>query len=187
MPQLGFGSPTKNKKADLPRWIFHDLSTWSQIPFLYTQKVQSAVRAIRRDAERRDLVDRLAWVIEHQEGHRIIDSVERAKIALSDVPSAVIDLTRAISELAIPLSRTQLDQAIGPAIERIEQAILMTLKDAGVGATEINAVFLTGGSSMVPAVRELIKFHFNETKIIDGDMFGSVGRGLGIDASRRFH
>ena len=77
MPLLGLGSGIG--QAELPRWIYHDLSTWSQIPFLYSQKVKSVLRSIRHDAARPDLVDRLIHVIDHQEGHRIIDLVERAK------------------------------------------------------------------------------------------------------------
>ncbi len=90
MPLLGLGSGSG--KAALPNWIFHDLSTWSRIGFLYSQKVKSVLRLVRHDAARTDLIDRLIRVIDHQEGHRIIDKVEQAKIALSEVAATDIDL-----------------------------------------------------------------------------------------------
>jgi hypothetical protein len=55
MPLLGLGSHISRGKAELPKWIYHDLSTWSQIPFLYSQKVKSVLRSIRYDAARPDL------------------------------------------------------------------------------------------------------------------------------------
>ena len=52
--------------------------------------------------------------------------------------------------------------------------------------TEIQAVFLTGGSSAIPIVRAKISQFFANAAITDGDMFGSVGKGLGLDAYRKF-
>jgi hypothetical chaperone protein len=50
----------------------------------------------------------------------------------------------------------------------------------------VQAVFLTGGSSAIPIVRDRISRFLSGAAIRDGDMFGSVGKGLGLDAYRRF-
>jgi hypothetical chaperone protein len=184
MPLLGLGSGIG--QAELPKWIYHDLSTWSQIPFLYSQKVKSVLRQIRYDAARPDLVDRLIHVIDHQEGHRIIDQVERAKISLSETASASVDLGNIESGLAVGVDRHGLEQAITPGLHRIEQAIAETVADAGLDRGAIHAVFLTGGSSVIPIVRAKISQFFANAAIRDGDMFGSVGKGLGLDAYRKF-
>jgi hypothetical chaperone protein len=73
-----------------------------------------------------------------------------------------------------------------PGLQRIEQAIAATAADAGLGRDEIQAVFLTGGSSAIPIVRARISQFFGNAAIRDGDMFGSVGKGLGLDAYRKF-
>jgi hypothetical chaperone protein len=184
MPSLGLGSGSG--KAALPNWIYHDLSTWSQISFLYSQKVKSTLRAIRHDAARTDLVDRLIRVIDHQEGHRIIERVERAKIALSEMPDSSIDLKNIEPGLHVPVDRHGLEAAIIPGLVRIEQAIADTTADAGLDRSAIQAVFLTGGSSAIPIVRAKIARFFPNAEIKDGDMFGSVGKGLGLDAYRKF-
>jgi hypothetical chaperone protein len=186
MPLLGLGSHTSRGKAELPKWIYHDLSTWSQIPFLYSQKVKSVLRSIRYDAARPELVDRLIDVIDHQEGHRIIDLVERAKIALSEMPGADMDLERIEAGLQVRLDRHGLESAIVPGLVRIEKAIAETAADAGLDGSAIEAVFLTGGSSAMPIVRSKISRFFANAAIKDGDMFGSVGKGLGLDAYRKF-
>jgi len=184
MPSLGLGSGSG--KAALPNWIYHDLSTWSQISFLYSQKVKSTLRAIRHDAERTDLVDRLIRVIDHQEGHRIIDRVERAKIDLSEMPDSDIDLKSIEPGLRVPVDRCGFEVAIVPGLARIEKAIAATTADAGLEASALQAVFLTGGSSAIPIVRAKIAQFFPNAEIKDGDMFGSVGKGLGLDAYRKF-
>ena len=186
MPLLGLGSRIGGGEAELPKWIYHDLSTWSQIPFLYTQKVKSVLRSIRYDAARQDLVDRLIHVISHQEGHRIIDLVERAKIALSEMPGTSIDLKDIEPGLAVPVDRHGFESAIVPGLARVEKAIAETAADAGLDRSAIQAVFLTGGSSAIPVVRAKISQLFPNAAMKDGDMFGSVGKGLGLDAYRKF-
>jgi hypothetical chaperone protein len=186
MPLLGLGSRTRNGKAELPKWIYHDLSTWSQISFLYSQKVMSVLRSIRYDAARQDLVDRLVSVVDRQEGHRIIDLVEREKISLSETLSTSIDLRNIESGLQVSIDRHGLESAIIPGLARIEKAIAETAADAGLDRSAIQAVFLTGGSSAIPIVRSKISQFFANAAIKDGDMFGSVGKGLGLDAYRKF-
>lgn len=185
MPLFGFGSHTHSGK-ELPKWIFHDLSTWSQIPFLYSQRIKTMLRSIRQDAARPDLVLRLVHAIDRQEGHRIIEAVEHAKIDLTETSEAQIDLRRIEPGMVATLSRRELENAIAPGVERIVKTITSTIQDARIGASDVNAVFLTGGSSMIPIIRTSIGSIFQSARIVDGDMFGSVGKGLGLDASRKF-
>ena len=185
MPLFGLGSLTRSGK-ELPKWIFHDLSTWSQIPFLYSQKTKSMLRSMRYDAARQDLVTRLVRAIERQEGHRIVEAIEHSKIALTEKSEWQIDLRHVEPDLLPALSRRELENAIRAGVERIAKTITSTVEDARIGANDLNAIFLTGGSSMIPVIRTTIASIFQNARIIDGDMFGSVGKGLGLDASRKF-
>jgi hypothetical chaperone protein len=56
------------------------------------------------------------------------------------------------------------------------------LRKTGIHAKEIDRVFLTGGSSFVPAVRRIFETRFGEEKIRTGDEFTSVARGLAMRA-----
>jgi hypothetical chaperone protein len=58
--------------------------------------------------------------------------------------------------------------------------------DAAVPTAQINTVFLTGGSSMARPVQALIRRIFPSADIVSGDVFGAVGKGLGLDAKRKF-
>ena len=68
--------------------------------------MKSVLRAIRYDAARPDLVDRLIHVIDQQEGHRIIDQVEWAKISLSELPRVNVDLKNIEQGLEVPSTVT---------------------------------------------------------------------------------
>ena len=86
----------------------------------------------------------------------------------------------------VPIDRDGLESAIVTGLARIEKAIADTVADAGLDKNAIQAVFLTGGSSAIPIVRAKISQFFPNAAIRDGDMFGSVGKGLGLDAYRKF-
>jgi hypothetical chaperone protein len=112
--------------------------------------------------------------------------VEQAKIALTDRAETDIILDMLDERLMLPISAADLSQAIADSVQRIADTALKTLRDAEVTAERINTVFLTGGSTAVPQVRSGLLGLFPHAKVIEGDMFGSVGLGLAIDAHRKF-
>jgi hypothetical chaperone protein len=86
----------------------------------------------------------------------------------------------------IPVSRDDLRQSIAGMIEQLQAALTETLRIAQVQADEIATIFLTGGSTALPMVRDSLTALLPQAKVVAGDMFGSVGTGLAIDAARRF-
>ena len=69
---------------------------------------------------------------------------------------------------------------------RIGARIKICLDQARLAADDINAVFLTGGSVQLPHVRRAIVQGVPAAQVIEGDTFGAVGKGLTIEAARRF-
>jgi hypothetical chaperone protein len=183
MPELGYLTPTKDGKRNLPAGYFVDLATWHRINLLYTAKAMSDLRQIRFEAARPDLVDRMITIVEHRLGHALAGTVEQAKIALTDAAETVIKLPYGIA--APTLSRSDFEQTIGGAVERVAATVSATLKDAGMSEKAITAVFLTGGSTAIPLARRAILELVPHAKVVDGDRFGSVGMGLALDAARK--
>ena len=186
MPQLGQGSMYGDKNLEMPTWIYMDLSTWSNVNFVYERKIVADIRSLRKEAKKPKLIERLLSVIDHQSGHRLIGDVERAKIALSTDDEAVLDLPYIDSDFAIPVSQKNFERSIANLVRRVEDCIAQTVTDAAVPAAQINTVFLTGGSSMVRPIQSLIRRLFPSAEIVSGDVFGAVGKGLGLDAKRKF-
>ncbi|MER9919406.1 MULTISPECIES: Hsp70 family protein [unclassified Mesorhizobium] len=186
MPKLGYLSPTKDGKRNLPASYFIDLATWQRINLVYTAKAMTHLRQIRFEAVRADLVDRFIHIVEHRYGHALAGLVERAKIALTDQASADVTVALPGAHFAAEISRTGLEETIAADIERVSATVRQTIADAGVKASDITAVFLTGGSTAIPLARREILSLVPQAAVIEGDMFGSVGLGLALDAQRKF-
>ena len=84
------------------------------------------------------------------------------------------------------LTRRDLEEAIDASVDRVTACMRNTLEDAGVSQGDINAVFLTGGSSRLPLLRAKVQNVFPDAAMIDGDTFGSVATGLTMDAHNKF-
>jgi len=186
MPHLGFGSWTADRKRNLPSAHYHELATWHRINQLYKKHVMLELRQIRYEAERRDLVDRFIRVVERRQGHAIAIAVEQAKIELTTQPTATAALDNQGDWAKFRFARKDFDDAIADSVERVVGTVQRLLNDARTQASAINTIFLTGGSSMVPALRDGILSLFPHATIAKSDLLGSVGMGLSLDARSKF-
>ncbi|MGC2082584.1 MAG: Hsp70 family protein [Bradyrhizobium sp.] len=186
MPHLGFGSFTADRKRYLPTLYYHELATWHRINQLYKKNVLGELRQIRYEAEQRELVDRFIKIVEDRQGHTIAIGVEQAKIALTTASKTTSALANQGDWAKFRFTRKQFDAAIGDSVERVVATVRRLLDDARIQASDINTIFLTGGSSMVPALRSGILSLFPDATIAESDLLGSVGIGLALDARRKF-
>jgi hypothetical chaperone protein len=185
MPHLGYDVLLGEKRLPMPQHLFHDLATWHKIPFLYTSQNLHYLRSIVLTASEPDLLRRLIDVIAYRNGHRIAGEVEAAKIALSDAERTAFALPIE-PPVSVELTRVDVDRAVHHDTTRLIETIDQCCRLAAVNPEQIDSVFLTGGSTGIPAVRNRILAHVPKARPVSGDMFGSVGLGLAIDAARRF-
>ncbi|MCF8511090.1 MAG: Hsp70 family protein [Rhodobacteraceae bacterium] len=186
MPHLGHGSSLNGGKALIPNHYFLDLATWHRINSLYTPKKAAELKHLLADADRADLIGRLAHVVATRAGHGLAMEVEATKIALSDADAhrmALSGLTGGPNPVA---TRAGLDAALAAGLARIGALIEQVLTQGGVAAAGVGTVFMTGGSSGLPALRKLVEQVCPGVPIATGDMLGSVGAGLALEARRRF-
>ncbi len=186
MPLLGYKSPMLKEGRNMPVGYYHDLATWQKINFLYDHNTRIALRNLRREAKQPHLLDRLISLLDLKEGHRLALAVEDAKIALSDKVQTTIDLSFVERTLKTIATQGDLMSALGDGVLRVEYTIREALVQADVTADQITAVFLTGGSTKVPFVRQALTSVTPSARVIDGDAFGSVGAGLALEAQKRF-
>ncbi|KAA0574782.1 Hsp70 family protein [Azospirillum sp. Sh1] len=186
MPELGLGSAMKRAGLLAPRSIYFDLATWAKINFLYTAKAMAELERLQRDSAEPEKIERLIGVVEHRQGHALAMAVERTKIALSDHEAAQLALDWGDGDLALAVDRDALNRATGALAARIGSRIRDCLADAGVTADRIDAVFLTGGSTLLPQVRAAILAEAPGARVVEGNIFGSVGLGLTVEALRRY-
>ncbi len=186
MPLLGFRSPMKKAGVDTPSGYFHDLATWASINRMYDPKVLRELREVRRDSLRPDLIERLMAVVESQRGHSIAMEVEGAKISLSRAEAASVGLGFIEDGLAATATRNDLVHASRELTARVVASVEACLKQAGLTARDVDALFLTGGTTQIPHVRAAVTGLLPDARLVEGDTFGSVGTGLTIEAQRRY-
>jgi len=185
MPLLGLGSRLKNN-SEMPSSFYFNLATWHTINLAYTRHAESQLKDIYRDAIDRDKLDRLRDLILQRAGHWLALKVEQGKIELSNADSTELVLERLMPQETVTLDRDRFDGAISPLVSAIESTVLGLLSNAGIGKEQVSTIFFTGGSSAVPALRKKIAMAVPDARQVEGDLFGSIGAGLALDAARRF-
>ena len=185
MPLLGYGTQLNNN-SEVPSSYFFNLATWHTINLAYTKKMWSQLSELVRDAREQDKLGRLQRLIDERAGHWLAMKVEEGKIALSGAEQVALELDRLSPAVTLDLTRSGFDGAIGHLVGSVEQTVQKMLADAGVQPGQVDTVFFTGGSSGVLSLRERIGAVLPAARKVEGDLFGSIGAGLALDAVRKF-
>jgi hypothetical chaperone protein len=186
MPALGLRSPLRRQGLDVPSSYFYDLATWHRITFLYDPKVLTEVRGVLRDAMEPEKIERLLRVLEQRKGHELLAGVESAKIELSCADLATLGLGDSVADFSREITRAELEEVVADSLQRMRTRIDDVLEMAGLTPDSVSTVFLTGGATRMPSVRKAVAAAVPAARLIEGDTFGSVASGLGLDAAKRF-
>ena len=185
MPQLGYRSLLSNGR-EMPAGIYFNLATWHTINFAYTRQIWAEQQQLTLEAMNPEALERLQRLIELRAGHWLAHQVEEAKIALSAHDTTTLSLERFAPDVFHDLSRIEFELATTQLVEKVEGTVATLLREAGVAAGGIDTVFFTGGSSGIPLLRRRIAALLPKARVVEGDLFGSIGAGLAVEAARRF-
>jgi hypothetical chaperone protein len=185
MPLLGHGSALLSGAA-VPSSYYFNLATWHTINQAYTRKSIAQLADLVRDAAEPDKLKRLQRLIDERAGHWLAMRVEEAKIALSDVPDVELDLDRIDPPEVLRVGRDLFTASIAGLVDGVGATVQRLLDEAGIAPQRVDTVFFTGGSSGVASLRARIAAIVPDARRVEGDLFGSIGAGLGLDAARKF-
>jgi hypothetical chaperone protein len=178
MPLLGLGTHLVEKNLPMPNALYHELATWATINFAYSHRKERELAELLSDAREPEKVGRLLKVVRQRLGHRLAFAVEDAKIALSGADRAALSLAFVDPGLAALAERLDFEWAIAARTERLYKTASDCIAAAGLGAGAVDTIFLTGGSSRVPAVRTAIARAAPSARMAAGSDFLSVALGL---------
>jgi hypothetical chaperone protein len=184
-PALGSNSEARSLNKLLPAvpaWIYTNLERWHYLSFLRTNNVREILKSARIRALEPEKIQALIALIEEDLGYQLHQAVQKLKFELSSSDSAEFYFRDGSMDLRIPVSRHEFESWIVNDLQAIEDAIDKLLIDSGVQPQAVNRVFLTGGSSFVPAVRRIFEKRFGEDRIRSGNEFTSVAHGLTLRA-----
>ncbi len=168
----------------LPAWIYANLERWHTLSFLRTREVQNLLRTAEKNALEPQKIAALRTVVEHDLGYRLHQAVQRVKVDLSMHQEAEFDLHTDALHLRTPVTRAQFEAWIAPELSRMEAGLDGLLEKAATPASQVDRVFLTGGTSLVPAVRRVFTSRFGENRVQSGEAFTSVAHGLALMATK---
>lgn len=129
-------------------------------------------------------LNRLKSLRDGKYGLRVSRSAEKAKILLSDQQEIQLPLHYIEQGLEIPVTRTQLSDAIADELRKFEGLMTDAINQAG---TSPDVLYVTGGTAMSPVVQQWINSLYPNLEIVIGDHFGSVTSGLTTHARRIFN
>jgi len=184
MPMLGKGSAYRSfdKVLEIPGGYFSDFGDWSRLALMRNRRTLEALHKLQRAAEDPAAIGRMIAIIENELGYRLYDAVGKLKRALSSVAQAEFRFEGGGVKIATDVRREQFEGWIAPDLARIEATVDQALAASGVDAGAIDKVFLTGGSSLIPAVRDIFVRRFGETRIGGGGELTSIAHGLAMVA-----
>lgn len=183
-PAVGKGSTYRSmfgKELDVPVWLFMKLRRWHHLSFLKTKQTLALLGEIARSSSQPDAIAALRDLIENDEGYRLYRSVEGTKIKLSKEETASFRFEGGGGTIEREVTRTELEGWIAEDTAAMEAAVDRALVAANVAARDVSRVFLTGGTSFVPAVRRLFERRFDGRIESGGEMI-SVASGLALMA-----
>jgi hypothetical chaperone protein len=185
-PMMGLGSKYKSqfgKLLPVPNWVFEHLERWHYLSFLKTRKNMELLRQVRFQAVEPQKIDALIDLVDRDLGYRLYQSIERTKCALSDEAQTQFGFHEAAVAIDKPVWRSQFEDWIDPEVSQISRCIDRLLMNCNVSPQDVDAIFMTGGSSFVPIIRGLFEHKFGEeTPIRAGQEFTSVAQGLALHA-----
>ena len=184
MPLLGLGHAGPDGRP-MPSSIFMELATWHLINFQYAPRRIAEAQSLRTNYSDQRLHRRLMTVLQQRLGHRLASEVEQAKIRCSEQEAtASIDLGAIEDGLAASVEPAamadQLDDLLARVVDCAEDCVLQ----AGLSPTQLDAVYLTGGSSALATLQARLRERFAGVPLVQGDLFGGVAAGLAYAAQR---
>lgn len=182
LPRLGKDGTYRSlgKLLEIPRAYFADFADWSRLALMRNRKTLDELARLRKTATDPDAIGRMIAVIENELGFPLYEAVGTLKRALSSEESADFRFAGGGLEIEAAVSRAQFEAWIAPDLARIEDTIERALDKAGVAAGEIDRVFLTGGSSLIPAIRRIFTGRFGAESIAGGNELTSIAYGLAL-------
>jgi hypothetical chaperone protein len=186
-PALGKGSSYQSfgKTLPIPNRYYSAFARWDQLALMRASRDMREIRALVREAVEPEKIARLVETLDENYGYQLYRSVSRLKEALSIEDAAEFRFKAGSIALKGEVRRATFERWIAPELARIETAVDAALASAKLAPAGVDRIFLTGGSSLVPAVRAIFQRRFEPSRIETGAELESIASGLALIGRER--
>jgi len=184
-PLLGRGAQFRSQfgsALEVPSFIYSRLERWHHLSVLKSPKMMNLLIELHREAYEPEKLAALIHVVNNDLGFLLFRAIEKTKRELSDGPSTRFQFVHDGLDIDVPVSRVQFEAWIAEEIGEIANCVDGLLARSGFAPRDVDRVFRTGGSSFVPAVREIFEQRFGADRMRFGGELTSVANGLALRA-----
>ncbi len=181
-PLLGKGDQYRimGKEMPVPIEYFTGFARWHRLSLMRTPKMLRDIEEVARACADPSRLRNLISLVKEEAGYQLYQTVSALKAELSRAESAKLQFRHEDLVIEREISRADFESWIAPDIARFGETVDTALARAGLGVEAVDRVFLTGGTSFVPAVRRIFEERFGAAKISAGGEFVSVAEGLAL-------
>jgi hypothetical chaperone protein len=179
---LKYFGEDSSRDLRLPHEFLDLLDNWQSMPELSRPQHEDTLRILRHGSQHPETIDALRTLVTKNLGFALFNEIERTKRSLSNNLAATLKFQHENIRIHERITRSQFEGMVRPEIRAVKEGLQQVLADAGVNATQLDAVLRTGGSSLVPAFVNLLTDLFGAEKLHDMDPLVSVVGGLSIIA-----
>jgi len=183
-PRLGKGATyvSWGKELAVPKHYFASFSRWNELCLMRRPEVLRELRELARSSAAKDQLTSLVELIEGGVSYELYRTVSQAKAALTEHEAVPFRFRMSGVDISGRIQRRSFERWIAGDLEKIGATADAALARAGLQPTDIDRVFLTGGTSFVPVVRRLFEQRFTAEKIDAGEQLLSIAKGLALIA-----
>lgn len=181
-PEIGKGTHFKSfdKLLDVPAGYYANFSRWNQLSIFKTTREFTDLKSLVRSATDPDKLELFIDLVEHDEGYPLYQAISATKMALSGAEEAEFHFAPLGKAGHKTVKRADFETWIADDLAKIEGALDDVLTKTNTSADQVDKVFLTGGTSFVPAVRKIFTERFDASKIESGGELLSIAHGLAL-------
>ena len=181
-PLLGKGSSYSpgGTALPVPPEYYSGFARWHRLSLMRSPRTLRDIAAVARDAEHPEQLHHLIRLIEDEAGFQLYQAVAAAKAALSGAEQTRLVFRHEDFAVDQVIDRRDFETWIAPDLAQMAEAIDRALTQAALTPAQVDRVFLTGGTSFVPAVQALFTTRFGPDRVSAGGEFVSVAEGLAL-------
>jgi hypothetical chaperone protein len=172
----------EGREMPFPKQLVYQLGRWHEVSFLRGPRTRDQLRRIQWTSSAPARLAALEEFVDGNYAFFLFQEIERAKSRLSEAETTTIRFHKHDIHIEEPLTRREFEELIAPEQAEIERCMRTVLRRSGASPGDVGAVFLTGGSAQIPAIRRMFAAEFGEEKLRAQDYITSVAYGLGVVA-----
>jgi hypothetical chaperone protein len=182
---FGAGSTFGPKRLPFPSAMLEYLAKWQTIPALSQPPYREQIREIKRESSNPEAIEALECLASKNYGFQLFREIEHRKKVISKERHTFIMMNAEDIHIREPLHRIEFESLINDFIIEIDQGIKQCIANSGLENDDIDKVIMTGGSSLIPCIVDLLARRFGRDKIQFSSPFTSIVSGLAVIAAKR--